>query len=86
MSSQQTNAESNAYPLEIVRRDSQGRAVMEQDFEFGLTKREYFAAAVIQGLSSKPNIADSIYSLAEIAVKQADALLAELERREEKGK
>jgi hypothetical protein len=44
----------------------------------GLTKRELIAAMALQGILSHP---DSDYSRsAEMAVKRADALLAELER------
>ncbi len=50
----------------------------------GLTKREYFAChlmAAVQGkLIGAANDHDGIKHLAETAVKQADALLAELEK------
>lgn len=52
----------------------------------GLTKREYFAAAALQGLSSNPDRTSNVHSLATGAVTLADALLAELGRREEAGK
>ena len=51
---------------------------------WGLTKREYFAChlmAAVQGkLIGAANDHDGIKHLAETAVKQADALLAELEK------
>ena len=52
----------------------------------GLTKREYFAAMMLQGYSANPheNFTDAHYgSLARWAVEQADALLAELEKPKE---
>ena len=49
----------------------------------GLTKREAFAMAAMQGImvNSNPQVSDdsSIYLVAAIAVDQADALLAALE-------
>ena len=53
----------------------------------GLTKREMFAMAAIQGiLASLTNDTDGISpeNLARSAVRNADALLAELERRKPK--
>lgn len=47
----------------------------------GLTKREQFAMAAMQGLLSKHGYDDyKAESIAEYTVNQADALLAELER------
>jgi hypothetical protein len=54
--------------------------------ETGLTKREYFAAMAMQGLASALNgtwLRDRQYT-AEMAVLYADALLAELEKEQEK--
>lgn len=45
----------------------------------GLTKREYFAAAALQGLLAKPGIA--LKELEILAVGMADRLLTELEKR-----
>ncbi len=44
----------------------------------GLTKREQFAAMALQGLLSKSMPTKTIYQKAELSVKYADALLAEL--------
>lgn len=44
--------------------------------ELGLTKREYFAAMALAGLSANPAV--SIAVIGEMAVRRADALLAEL--------
>lgn len=47
----------------------------------GLTKREHFAAMVMQGFCAAPDTSDwSFEDLAEAAVGLTDALLAELER------
>ena len=50
---------------------------------FGLSKREYFAAMVMQGLSACPDITASRDVIAEESVKQADALLKALESKSE---
>ena len=44
----------------------------------GLTKRELFAAMVMQGIASDPSGIKSYEWMAETSVKWADALLAEL--------
>jgi hypothetical protein len=49
----------------------------EYERQLGLTKREYFAAMVMQGLV---DIHASYEFVAEHAVKYTDALLAELEK------
>ncbi len=47
----------------------------------GLTKREAFAALAMQGFCAAPEFASTdVDGLAEAAVRQADALLAELEQ------
>lgn len=46
----------------------------------GLTKREYFAAMAMQGLLAQNSYYNSFDLLASNAVKQADALLKELEK------
>lgn len=50
----------------------------------GLTKRELFAAMAMQGVWSNPtNISDPAFeNIAEVAVKQADALMLELAKGE----
>jgi hypothetical protein len=53
---------------------------MQGDDGIGLTKREYFAGLIIQGLCACPDLALSRKALAEEAVKQADDLLAELDK------
>ncbi len=45
-------------------------------FNLGLTKRELFAALAMQGLLAQYDL--SPYDIADCAVKNADALLAEL--------
>jgi hypothetical protein len=53
--------------------------IVDNQFEDnkGLTKREYFAAMATQGTMTSSY---SMNMIAEIAVKMADALLAELEK------
>jgi hypothetical protein len=53
--------------------------ILDNQFEDnkGLTKREYFAAMAIQGTMTSSY---TVNMTAEIAVKMADALLAELEK------
>ncbi len=47
----------------------------------GLTKREYLSAMALQGLMANPDwTSNTISSIAEVSVKAADALIAELNR------
>jgi hypothetical protein len=66
----------NVYPITIE--DNGNPSVTH----LGLTKREYFAGLIIQGLCACPDLAFSRKALAEEAVKQADDLLAELNKSE----
>lgn len=51
--------------------------------QYGLTKREYFAGMAMIGLySMKDAICWTEENIAKMAVKQSDALLAELEKTE----
>lgn len=66
--------------------DNADRAAFASNDTFGLTKREYFAAAALQGLLSQPNIKfDSPTTpqqireaYADAATASADALIAAL--------
>jgi len=49
--------------------------------QYGLTKREYFAAMVMQGLMANPNM-DNKDNLEELAVLTADFLIEELNKDE----
>lgn len=49
----------------------------------GLTKREAFAMAAMQGLCGNPRIEFNCAILSEFAVKQADALIAALNKESE---
>lgn len=52
--------------------------------QYGLTKREYFAGMAMIGLySMKDAICWTDEDIAKMAVKQSDALLAELEKTEQ---
>ena len=46
----------------------------------GLTKREYYAGLALQGVLAFSGLQDGFQTMAELSVKQADALLAELEK------
>jgi len=46
----------------------------------GLTKREYFAGQVMQGLASDGQFEGDLEQVAKISVSWADALLTELEK------
>ena len=47
-----------------------------------VTLRDIFAGMAMQGLLSSPETFDSLEKRAEVSVKVADALLAELEKKE----
>lgn len=50
---------------------------------WGLSKREHFAALFLAGYCANPEmVSNGIYILSSAAVKQADALLAELKKSE----
>lgn len=65
-----TNSDENAFPV------MQGETF--QPREWGLTKRELFAAMAMQGLCSDPDYPTG-YAVTE-GVKLADALIAELNK------
>lgn len=46
----------------------------------GLTKREYFAAVAMQGLCGNTDISMGVKDLGDWALKQADALIAALNK------
>lgn len=60
--------------------DSQCLGRPNERFSFGLTKREMFAMAAMQGILSIGNDQATEGVMANCAVRMADALLAELER------
>lgn len=69
------NENEPAFPLvELVSPD--------RDVYYGLTKREYFAGLAMQGMLAKGVDTVLIKPVAIDAVRYADALLAELERKE----
>jgi hypothetical protein len=73
-----TQANDLAYPL-IERRIDQGESI-----NFGLTKREAFAMAAMQGLLGyDAGIAITIKQYAESSVAYADALIAALNKPQE---
>lgn len=75
----QINADNAAFP---VNGDDEREAVVQGWGSIGLTKREYFAGLALQALLANPAFADQIHETrkrAEIAVKNADAILVALE-------
>lgn len=62
----------NAFP--------QAKEDLNVDSEYGLTKREYFAAMAMQGLLANGNYITSYKLLGEESVMFADALIAELNK------
>ena len=73
------NADLPAMPIEL-----NGFGQYAPEAHTGLTKREMFAMAAMQGICSNPNDRYTYEQLAGHAVKHADALLAELEKTNEK--
>lgn len=65
-------ATSNAFPM---RNPDPNR-----DDEFGLNKREYFAAMALQGMLSGSEFFDNGKRFAKLAVQAADALIEELNK------
>lgn len=75
-----SNGNKLAAPFQEVTR-MMGGMVSEYKNHGGLTKREMFAMAAMQGLLAKHGDDDySPASIAEYAVKHAECLLAELEK------
>ena len=74
------NADMLAMPVTVERIGLTGDRITTP--RGGLTKREYFAALAMQGFCAAPdsNGGCDIFSIAATAVRQADALLAELEK------
>ncbi len=65
----QTRKDDNTFPFQFDGQDEDGTIL----FETGLTKREYFAAAALQGLLTNPDI--TLGGAAKEAVRQADSLI-----------
>jgi hypothetical protein len=53
-------------------------SAFSSDRQYGLTKREYFSAMAMQGILAKAVLVHD--SIAELAVKNADALIEELNK------
>ena len=58
--------------------------VGREDYNAGLTKREWFAGLAMQGMLSDPKQAGSSDEIAHYAVYAADALIKELEERDDR--
>jgi hypothetical protein len=65
-----TNAKDSAFPF-VINND---------EYAQGLTKREYFAAMAMQGICQNPSHIGGYLSAAIEAVKQADALIEQLNK------
>jgi len=74
-----TEQEQPAYPFPLP-----GRIVDHQVLEFGLSKRELFSAMAMQAFCSNSSIEDphDFISNARWAVKQADELIFELNKKD----
>lgn len=64
----------------ISHQDCEGYDEFEPSYHLGLTKREYFAAMVMQGIISRTGERIETQKDPELAVKLADALIAELNK------
>ena len=70
------NADKSAMPSQALGTDG----LPTHEAEFGLTKREMMAMHILSGLLSDYEFDVTRQMAAEVAVQQADALLAELDR------
>ena len=70
------NSDKSAMPNQALGADG----LPTHEAEFGLTKREMMAMHILSGLLSDYEFDVTRQMAAEIAVQQADALLAELEK------
>lgn len=82
MSETKPNDRIDAVPLNVERD-------LTKAFTKGLTKREHFAALALQGVMSNPNdiphktpTEDTYTAIARVSVGLADALIAELNKKE----
>jgi hypothetical protein len=80
----ETKANDVAFPAERIIHDSDGNEI-GRTTESGLTKREYFAAMAMQGLISNELTIQGPDGLSIDAVKYADALIEQLNRRKAEG-
>lgn len=64
-----------AFPTQTFCYDGQGQILQYQ--EPGMTLRDYFAAAALQGITARTHINSDMRGWAELAYKHADAMLAE---------
>jgi hypothetical protein len=75
-----SNEKGNESAFPVIKKVGDGLGPISSVVEPGLTKREYFAAMILQGLcaNSSPEIIQTSIPLAEIATRQADELLKQL--------
>ncbi len=74
-----TNADQPAYPYPVNNTEIRLGLMREGASLHGLTKREAFAMAAMQGILANPNCDDVYSDKAAAAVVHADALLKALE-------
>jgi hypothetical protein len=76
---QQTDGDDQAFATPPVFSEAFGLAIQEK----GLSKREYFAAMAMQGVCANSSITEraSYKTMAELSVKQADALIEALNKK-----
>ena len=76
------NSEEPAYPIQPTF-NSEGQICNERFAFEGLTKREYFAAKIAQGLCANPEICNHVNGWPDLGkiVSLTDALLTHLERK-----
>lgn len=75
----QTKKDDNAFPMQHDGDDADGTII----FEYGLSKREYFAAKALQGILSNPSFDEENYSPsanAILAIEAADLLIYHLNK------
>lgn len=70
------NGDKPIVPMPYTNKDGS----IQHDVYYGLTKREYFSAAAMQGLCSIPNTGITIEGIAKRSVQMADILLEELNK------
>lgn len=73
-----------AFPQEMSRVDDDGKVISHSTRQVGMTLRAYFAAKAMQGIHASPfgPYKDQVAEIAALAVRQADALIAALERQQ----
>ena len=82
------NSYNPAFPFHIKLRNKESEEPFRQTVSYGLTKREYFAGIVLQGIMANPKTSDEADNMtpeiiAKSSIIMADALLEELAKKKE---